>query len=428
MHPARRLTFSCLALVLLAALSGQAFSSTVIVGTCMAGTQYATIQSAVSNVLAGSTIEVCPGNYPEQVTINKKLTLAGVPSGIQNAAVIMSPAGGMVANATDLDAGNPIAAQILVQNAKSVVIQNLTVDALGNGMSCSGTDLMGILFQNASGTVNHVAVRNQIPGDVLSPCQAGESVYVQTAPGRTSKVTFENSSVHNYNKNGVTGNDFGTNLLFVNNNVQGSGLAAGAAQNGVQICCGAQGKVGSSMVFDNVYFDPTSYVGADVLLYDTAENSGIKVYSNTLGNSQLPIGLETDFAYGPSAYGDGISVTTNHIVGVSVYDAIDVCTNGNTVTGNSITNAAESGVHLDAACGAYFGGPATGNNTNASGNTVLESACAGILADPGTTGDNTSSETFFTVPFTITSSTGSCTIPLVAQARAQSPRKVSPKR
>jgi pectin methylesterase-like acyl-CoA thioesterase len=36
---------------------------------------YQTIQAAVIAVPAGSTIEVCPGTYPEQVVISKPLTL-----------------------------------------------------------------------------------------------------------------------------------------------------------------------------------------------------------------------------------------------------------------------------------------------------------------------------------------------------------------
>jgi len=55
-------------------------ASTVIVGTCSNQfPQYPTIQQAVNAVPAGSTIYVCPGNYPEQVIINKALSLKGAP-------------------------------------------------------------------------------------------------------------------------------------------------------------------------------------------------------------------------------------------------------------------------------------------------------------------------------------------------------------
>src|ERR1700691_1533957 len=169
MHPTRSFMPSCLALVVLIGLSGQAFSSTVAVGpsSCMPSlVHFATIQMAVNAVPAASTIDICPGDYPEQVVIKKKLTLKGVVTGTQDAAVILSPAAGVVQNTTDVDTGLPIAAQLLVQDtAGPVLISNLTVDGTGNGITNScGLDLQGILFQSASGTVDHVAVRNQTPG------------------------------------------------------------------------------------------------------------------------------------------------------------------------------------------------------------------------------------------------------------------------
>jgi hypothetical protein len=200
-------------LVVLVALSGYAFSATVAVGTCTTLVHFATIQKAVNSVPPGSIIKVCPGTYPEQVVIAEDLTLEGIASPAGDAAVILPPATGLVANTVDVDTGKPIAAQLLVQNAGPVSISNLTVDGTGNAITGCSPDLQGILFQNATGTVKHVAVRNQIPNGIPNGCQIGESIYVQTAAGHSSTVTVENSSVHNYNKNGITGNDAGTARL-----------------------------------------------------------------------------------------------------------------------------------------------------------------------------------------------------------------------
>jgi hypothetical protein len=304
MHPSRSFTFSCLALVPLIALGGQAFAANyAAVGACTPPNAvtpahtYATIQLAVNGSAPGTIIQICPGTYPEQVVIAKKLTLQGVvdpTAPTQDAAVILPPAAGMVANASDTFDSHPIAAQLFVHDtfAASIVINNLTVDGIGNQIG-GCLDFMGILYQNASGTVNHVAVRNQVPGDVLGGCQSGESIYVQTAAGKTSKVLVENSSVHNYNKNGITGNDLGTTLNLTGNYVQGSGVVPGlAAQNGIQLGFGATGKIVSQTVIDNVYQDPST-AATDILLYDTAENSGISINNNILGNSQIPIALFT---------------------------------------------------------------------------------------------------------------------------------------
>lgn len=416
MRASRRFA-SLLIVLLLGAFTGQALSSTVEVGTCQPITNYATIQQAVNAVSAGSIIEVCPGTYHEQVVINKQLTLEGHLYVLSDAVLIVPPATGLVQNATDVDTGLPIAAQILVQNtAGPVSISNLTVDGSGNMVATCGLDLQGILFQNASGTVDHVGVRNQVPLSGYGGCQIGESIFVQTASGQTSTVTVENSSVHNYNKNGITGNDTGTTLTVTGNYVQGAGVVpdGGAAQNGIQLGFGATGKITSNTVIDNIYGDPTVAASADILLYDTAESSGITVNSNTLGNSQIPIGLETLGDDGANL-GDGVTVMSNQIFGTSTYDAIDVCTNSNTVKSNTILNSAESAVHLDSSCGAYFGGT-TGTNNVATGNTAVESGCAGILDDTGGLGGNTTSpNTYYAIPTTLASS---CADPPQAQVQA----------
>jgi hypothetical protein len=428
MHSARTFMFYCLAIIPLVASSRQAFAAYAEVGSCSVPNPpahtYTSIQAAVTASPAATVIQICPGIYPEQVVITKKLTLEGVLSGGQDAAVIVPPLTGLIQNTVDLDVpGYEIAAQVLVQNTNTalVTISNLTVDGTGNLINGCAPDPEGILFQNSSGTVNHVAVRNEIAGGIPNPCQSGEGINVQTAAGKTSKVTIENVSVHNYNKNGITGNDPGTTLILTGDFVQGSGLVPctesiqGAAQNGIQLAYGATGTLLNSVVVDNVFnYDPTvsggacNYVSADVILYDTAENSGVKIQHNDLGNSQYPVVL-FEGNDDPPNYGDGVSITGNSVFGTLTLDGIDVCTNGNTVTGNTIINSAESGIHLDASCGQFYGGPATGTGNTVTTNTFVESACAGILDDTGGTGGNSyGTDTYYTVPFPVTFSTGSC--------------------
>jgi hypothetical protein len=431
MKHAPKFAFFCLALIALVAFSGQAFAAHYAqVGVCTPPNipthTYATIQAAVSASTSTTIIEICPGNYYEQIAIDKNLTLEGVnPSA--GAVVIWPPATGVVANATDVDSGTPIAAQVLVQDSAAVTISNLTVDGTGNAVNDSTTDLMGILFQNASGTVNHVAVRNQLPDDTLQGDSGyGQGIYVQTTALFTSKVTVENSSVHGYNKNGITGNDAGTTLNVTGSYIQGAGALPNGfdAQNGIQLGWGAMGKISGNTVIDNSYVG-TYWAASGILLYDAAEGATnapvVTVTSNMVGNSQFAIALVTDTA----GIGDYGSVTGNKILGTSTYDAIDLCTNFNTATGNTIFNSAESAVHLDASC------PNTGWDNVATGNTILESACAGILDDSaGAYGNSYGTETYYTVPFPVAYSASACTIPgpevLVTHARTT--HKFSPKK
>jgi hypothetical protein len=433
-------TFFCLVLAAVLGLNGVAFSATYAeVGTCVvpnaAAHNYTTIQAAVTASKAGTIIEICPGTYQEQVAIAKNMTLEGVASAGQNAAVILPPAGGLVVNAYDFDNSNfPTAAQILVQFA-TVTISNLTVDGTGMNINACTPDPIGILYQNASGAVNHVAVRNQALPPADAGCQSGLGIYVQTAASYASKVTVENCSVHNYNKNGITGNDPGTALTVTECYVQGNGPAPNiAGQNGIQLGFGAAGKITSNTVIDNIYFDPSVATASDILLYDTASDSGITVNTNVVGNSQVPIGLINYFDDPPN-YGNGVTVNANRIFGASMgtsmpqytADAIDVCTNGNTITNNIIFNSDESAVHFDSSCGTLFGGGPTGQSNYANTNTIVESECAGLLDDWSNTAGNYDGnpETYYTVPFPLAYSASSC--PFVAGedvVRAQAKAKV----
>lgn len=241
---------------------------------------------------------------------------------------------------------------------------------------------------------------------------------METTSSSSAVLTVENSSVHNYNKNGIVARYSGAKLTATGNYVEGTPNGA-IASNGIEIAFdGATGTVKNNVVTDNVYTAADGDPGngaSGILLYDTLENGMIVVSGNIVGNSQEGIAIVRD----TTSIGDGVTVTANKIFGTSSFDAIDVCTNGNIITNNVIYNTAQSGVHLDASC------TNTGNMNSVTGNTVLESACAGYLADPGTSGNGTPTGTFFTVPIEMASSTSGCTIP-TGPAHAKTGHKVQP--
>jgi nitrous oxidase accessory protein NosD len=188
-----------------AGLSAQpTMAATVYVGTCVANvTRYATIQAAVNAVKPGSTIRVCPGNYSEQVVINKDLTLTGYQSGSTQNPVLVMPSGGFVANATGLTSSRAIAAQILVQSpATDVTISYLAVEGTGSNLNsgCFEPPLIGIYYQGASGTLDAVVARNQAQDLSNFGCSG-------------SAVTIQNSTVRGYQKSGIVANEAGTREL-----------------------------------------------------------------------------------------------------------------------------------------------------------------------------------------------------------------------
>jgi Right handed beta helix region len=398
MKQCRNITLSCLALIVVGTLSGQAFATNAAVGLCAApGTHYTTIGAAVSAVAPGTKISVCPGTYAEQVNITTSLTLAGIASGNGDAPTVVPPSGGIVQNGTDIF-GNPVAAQIFVSGA-TVTISGLTVDATGNNqVGCGAPTLEGIYFQNSNGSIIHNVVRNQYQTDFVDygGCQNGLAINVES-PNNGNTVTISDNSVRAYQKNGITGtgsamgNGSGGPTVTITGNYI-VGLAAtsmnwpgGAAENGVQVGFGAKGSISSNIVNDNIWFNDNSGDPGDaasgILVYSSP---GITITGNSVGSAQF--GITTDTSdYGPA---DNTTITSNKVSGTQIFDAIDLCSNGNTAKSNTIYGNTESGVHVDDSCG-------SANNNSVTLNTINE-ACVGVLLGTGT-GTTSSPNTYFNV-------------------------------
>jgi len=370
-------------------------TQTVYAGSC--GTpNKATISLAVAAVAAGGTVKVCPGTYAEQVVIAKNLTLIGVQSGTADAAVITSPAGGVVQNSNDTYPGAfPVAAQVLVQNAANVNISNITVDGSGNLVTTCGLDLRGIYYQNASGTLNQVATRNQVLPAGYTGCQSGEGIFVQSGySGGTAKVNILSSSVSSFDKNGITVDGPGAGGNIAGNFIAGVGPTTGAAENGIQISDGAAGTILGNVIMDEIWAPDTSsqpYNAASGILIYASQN--VVVEANVVGSTQYGIVTITDNTSGvennPLGLGDHTIINNNLVQNTQIFDAIDVCSNSNSIQGNTIFNATESGIHLDSTCGT------TGTKNIVFLNTINES-CAGIL-EGATTGNSIGGTNFSNV-------------------------------
>ena len=390
-------------LIVAALFAVPAQAATLVVGgTCHAGVQFSTIHDAVKAAPVGSNIYICPNTYPEQVTITKRLSLIGVSSngltGAQasgpNNPVILSPSGGVSVNASDLYNNFPIAAQIAVLTpGGNVNISNITVDGSNNGLNSCATNLVGIYYQNASGKINEVVSRYQELPQADFGCQDGLAIFVQSGygSGGTANVTISNSSVHDYDKNGITADGSGTVATISGNYVVGIGATSLIAQNGIQLSDGATGKILNNAVSDDVYVNSpncqsnnscTSATG--ILLYDSGgtSSSHVTVSGNTVSNTQGAIVAFGDSA-GTADFNDVSSnkITTSPAAGPFLLDGIDLCSNNNSASSNAVYNSSGAGVHIDSQCTESTG--TSGNNTSVTSNTVNE-ACAGVLTGNGT--------------------------------------------
>ncbi len=340
-------------------------ASTMYVGTC-GGPNKPTIQAAVNASSPGGTVLVCPGTYAEQVTITKDLTLQGLVVGTAGQVVITSPATGVVANTYDLyNYGTaPVAAQVLVQNARQVVLNNITVDGNNNGIGSCALDIRGVYYQNASGTIENVTTRNQVagyPSLALDGCQTGQGIFVQSGYGTSSipqYVAILGNSVRTFAKNGITVDGSPLTFLLQKNYIVGQGPTTGAAENGVQISDGATGQVLNNTTLDEIWAPDTASqpynAAAGILIYSSAN---VEVGFNTVGSTQFGIATISDPAYPSPQDPNGSGDRTN------IHD---------TIINNSVFSSTESGIHLDSTCGG------TGKNNVVTFNTIND-ACAGIL-------------------------------------------------
>jgi nitrous oxidase accessory protein NosD len=328
---------------------------------------FTTIQAAIDAASQGEHIRVCAGTYHEQLTINKSLTL-----GADNGVVLIPMA--ISANATGSTQSDQIAAVVLVENAASVVISGFRIDGSESGITECSPRLVGVLFQDASGRIQHNTVRHFRLGSALDGCQSGNAIEVETSNGAASSVAILDNSVDDYQKNGITANETGSRVTIDGNTVVGIGPTSGAAQNGIQIGFGAAGVITNNVVSNNVWSPCVSLAqcstdATGILIF---ESDGVQVETNTIGTNNIGI----------FAGGNRTEISSNHVYNSLVLDGVVSAGNTNTVESNEIVQSDEASVNVQ------------GNNNSISSNEFLGADFA-ILIGPGSTGTNISGNRFF---------------------------------
>jgi hypothetical protein len=340
----------------------------LIVGTQGVGCStpmYSTIQSAIDAATAGATIRVCAGTNPEQLLITKSMTIHG-----DNGAMVQPV--NVTANVSTLS--EPTAAVIYVSNAADVNIENLIIDGSKNGIMECAPFLVGVLYQNSSGALDHNAIRRMELPFSLNGCQSGDGVDV-ISTGTPTTVTVSNNSIHGYQKNGVTANEAGTTVVVRNNTVSGVGLTNGAAQNGIQIAFGAAGQVIANNVSNNEWEPCTepstcSTAATGILVL---ESNNVVVEQNTLNSNQLSVYVQANNA----------NVQQNLVLNTPILDAISLIGNNNSASQNKVVHSGQADVVVN------------GNNNEVVDNEIVD-APVGIWKVTGSTGTVLADNRFFT--------------------------------
>lgn len=312
---------------------------------------FTTIQAAVNASVAGDTVQVCQGRYPEQVVINKSITVRGISAANTSRPEIQTPTNGFGTPATS-PGGSPISAMILVQNTTNARILNLTVNGQNRGNG--GSRLVGIYYSNASGTILNNAIKNINTTPVGQSTSTG--IFVGNTDSANRTVTISNNVIVNYEKNGIVANEVGTNVTISGNSIFGAGFESpqGVSQNGVQIGFGAVANINTNRIGDNFFTScrtaaTCSDASVNVLIIDALANGVYQVNDNNLSKGNYNIAV-----FGASIGAgsiNGSSFSRNQINSTVALDAIFIDGSNNTIDQNRIFNTDQAAVNLNSGTG-----------------------------------------------------------------------------
>jgi len=166
--------------------------------------------------------------------------------------------------------------------------QNLVSSAEILGADIFGANYFGVLVNGDAGDVQ-VNIKNSSIHDIgespLNGAQHGVAIYYMAFNEYSVTGMVENNTIYHYQKNGITVNGSGADVVVIKNVVTGEGrmiknVVTGegridyTAQNGIQFAWGAMGKITGNEVSGN-YYDACEgpgkstceWVAAGILLY-----------------------------------------------------------------------------------------------------------------------------------------------------------------
>jgi hypothetical protein len=213
-----------------------------------------TIGEAVAAAASGDRIQICPGNYDEQVAVTKDdLTISGAGAG----RTTIRPTAASV-NTVALRTGFPSVALVLVDGASGVTIRGFTVDGSAATLPADCPPYFGVFYRIASGVVESVRVTG------IVPC-VSVGIFVQSPVDGSGSATVKisDSAVDDYGSAGIICNELGTDCVIKDNVVIGRGEVPDSFSGGMQIGFGARGRVSENVVRDN--FCTLDFCGPDML-------------------------------------------------------------------------------------------------------------------------------------------------------------------
>jgi parallel beta-helix repeat protein len=318
-----------------------------------------TVQHAVDVACAGDTVQVGGGTFSEQVHVPKSLTIVGNGAG---STFIQAPA------------TLPAAGDVVQIDGTPVTVDMSALTVTGPGASGCGSINAGIHVMNgASADLHHLTVAD-IRDEPLSGCQNGRAIRVGD-PAAPATAIVRNSTIVNYQKNGLDVRNAASNLNAHDNTITGPGATPLIASNGV-VVVDALAAIVSNTISGNECNHPTACGPNPVT--DT-QSCGILLVPGANGSTV-----------------SGNSVSTNDI---GIYNVSNGATtiSGNQLTGNRyegiVLDSGDAAVSLNSISGGNIGVAAlsfTGNGDDSTGTLTcnrITGAGTGIKVIDDDTGD-----------------------------------------
>ncbi|HZY83519.1 MAG TPA: right-handed parallel beta-helix repeat-containing protein [Gemmataceae bacterium] len=337
---------------------------------------FSSIQAAVNAAAnSGDTVQVDPGTYTEQVTINKSLTVEGNGAG----AVIQAP-GTLTSH---------LGQTALVEIGGGATV-NMSALALEGPGPSAGIYVVGGATANVTGTVIDKMRQNPLNG-----VQTGRGILVgSTGQSQVGHATITGCTITEYQKSGIVTGGNGTTVTVTGTTITGVGPTPLIAQNGIGINTGTTATISTNTISGNQF---------------TGTNSGPNPTTNTQSAGILIDGSAPTFPGGVVTVSNN-TVSGNDVGINSISNSFTVTISGNTVQGNleglvlqegtaAVSNNNITGNNIGVAVIAFaldsFGTPVTtdaqatlvSNNININGNRVPAFPGGGIslLIAPGAT-------------------------------------------
>jgi hypothetical protein len=299
-------------------------------GTEIGYDAFATVQGGVTGVAAGGTVNVAAGNYPEQVTISKSLTLIGAGAATTNIITPASLAPGI--------GGNLVLVQ--VDSAAVVDMSGITVKGPRIFNGCPAQIFYGVYVAGAANLNLHdAAVKDiRLADPSLYGCQDGNAIRAGSqALSQPATLTVNNVTLSGYQKTGIIVDGTGTTANITNSTLTGFG-PENLAQNAIQIGRNASATVTGNQISgsecNNAVCGPdpfTQAFGTGLLIFST--NGPVQITNNTISNNDTGI-----YNNAP-----GTTISGNTMVG-NRFNGIFLDEGSANITGNTLSGPMNVGV------------------------------------------------------------------------------------